>query len=370
MTPPHSPLLHSNKKRKLSIDLCVETVTVKQWYDGFSEKQEQEGLPLVDLRSEEEHARKPLIAPLSSNATIVNLPFDELLSGARSCELPPRDLNFAILVPAHVSRDDIDQFFFATQSTATLQSRKPWLVRQMIFESNDFWDDAKAVGLHPNSDEPSGHYQFPLPRLWKPDSMVEQILKPLLVNKFVTGDGEFVVWDLGSGAGRDVSFLAEELKKANIEEKVSRPLKVVGFDNHKGSAKRALPLWKNRMVDDVTNCQLINLKNLNVVEKAIEDESGLLCLYSVRFLNRRLIEWLACKARLRTGCIFAISHFCKEDGTAWTWDHPKEHSVLSRHELHDLFSSGSDWKILHDNICLDGDHGRPMVHFCAEKRCL
>lgn len=352
----------SRKRIKISNVACCETVTLEQWHDGSAVNR----LPLVDLRTEEEYSRKPLKCPLNENAPIVNLPFDQLISGDRSCELPPRNVNFAILIPANVNAEDIERFFFATESSSTLQSRKPWLVRQMIFESRVMWQHAKEIGINPKSDEDIEH-SFPLPRLWKPDEMVENILSPMLIEKFDRGQGSFVVWDLGSGAGRDVSFLAEQLKAIKLKNNSPRSIQVVGFDCHKGSARRSLPLWKNRMVDDVTQSRLVNLKKLEVLEKDVYSGNGLICLYAVRLLNRTLLDWIAKKAQLMTGCIFAMSHFCKENGQEWTWDHPKENNVLSREELNSIFCSDYGWKITHDDICLDGDHGRPMVHFCAEK---
>jgi hypothetical protein len=147
---------------------------------------------------------------------------------------------------------------------------------------------------------------------------------PLLIEKFVHNvQGNFIVWDLGSGAGRDVSFLAEELKNAKCKRNLSRSFQIVGFDYHQGSAKRSLPLWKNRKVDDVTECRLVNLKHLEALEKNLESDNGLICIYAVRFLNRRILHWIAKTAHLMTGCVFAISHFCKEKGQEWTWEHPK-----------------------------------------------
>jgi hypothetical protein len=45
----------------------------------------------------------------------------------------------------------------------------------------------------------------------------------------------------------------------------------------------------------------------------------------------------------------------------------QECNVLSREDLNSLFCEKHGWKIIHDDICLDGDHGRTMVHFCAQK---
>jgi len=56
----------------------------------------------------------------------------------------------------------------------------------------------------------------------------------------------------------------------------------------------------------------------------------------------------------------------------------QEKHVLERYELRDLFQSivvgvgtdnatASQWKILHDQVALDSDHGRTMIHFVAVK---
>jgi len=106
-------------------------------------------------------------------------------------------------------------------------------------------------------------------------------------------------------------------------ENSSRKVKIVGFDNHKGSSRRSLPLWKNRMVGDVTESRLLNLKNIILLEEGIREENGLACVYAIRYLNRRMIDYIATDAPLKSGCLFAMSHFCKEAGAEWNWDHPK-----------------------------------------------
>ena len=120
-----------------------EIVSVTQWLDGYVN--DEMPLPLVDLRSYDEFNKIHLhndaydAAPL-----IVNLPLATLISGERSCDLPPRHVEFAILVPNNYadkflssdkSQCSIHKLFFAAKSSATQQSRKPWLVRQVILES-------------------------------------------------------------------------------------------------------------------------------------------------------------------------------------------------------------------------------------------
>lgn len=244
-----------------------------------------------------------------------------------------------------------------------------------------------------------------LPRLWKPDPIttnILSILKEWTIKEDINRIG--LVLDLGSGAGRDVCYLAEELKEyQSTQQQQQSSIHVVGIDNHKGSAKRCIPLWKNRKVDDITHSVLLDLNKLHQVRSTLMDASKLLshpiqqqseiiCLYAIRFLNRKLLSYIAnstihietnsieskSKSKsaihsppqpliLSIGTIFAMSHFCKpEDGATWEFDHPKESSVLERSELKNLFEN-KGWQVLKDDIILDGDHGRTLVQFIAKK---
>lgn len=327
----------SFKRQKISKETNYDEVNIITWRKGYTSSSTDANpkpspkpspLPLVDLRSKEAYSQHHLKDTCPSSL-IVHLPFQDLLSGERSCELPPRHVEFAILVPHNCDRNQLHELFFATCSKATAQSRKPWLVRQVVQETNTLWDDAKEMGMlsssngNGNGDGDGDEVLSPLPRLWKPDQMVENVLLPLLRQKLDNSEGNFVVWDLGSGAGRDVTFLAEEIKHQVRMTKSRRNVKIVGFDNHKGSARRSLPLWKNRLVDDVTESRLVNLKNMSLLEDNIREENGLVCLYAIRYLNRRMLDYIASDAALNTGVLFSMSHFCKEENAEWNWDHPK-----------------------------------------------
>lgn len=446
---------------------AFKTVTLHEWWGGegsyndFLEQQEDKDehiqksklpLPLVDLRSEASFAQRSILSSYrrmhaddmnscfgrrdnnetrkttSHLPTIVNLPIETLLSGERSCELPPRHVEFAILVPAlskksnhseqydgevdkgrslipsdeRLRQDQISDFFFATTSKVTSQSRKPWLVRQVIQDCDQTWIDANQLGLIKTyNDEKRNQIGdgvpnniMPLSRLWKPDAMVETILLPLLKQQMDETDENIditapktssVVWDLGSGAGRDVCFLAEEMKLyLHSRGYQSQAFKIVGIDNHKGSARRCLPLWKYRHVDHMTEARLMDLNNIEVLQNnilreershttatVIEDtvSHGIICLYAIRFLNRKMIEHIISETcPIKKGTLFAMSYFCKpHKGASWDFDHPKESSVLDRNELRDKFISTGQWKILHDEIYHDGDHGRTLQQFIAER---
>jgi len=137
---------------------------------------------------------------------------------------------------------------------------------------------------------------LPLPRLWKPDPLVQKdvlhFLKMKLVshlspdstsnesiNEEMVKNQELQVWDLGSGSGRDLAFLAEELKchfynhlSEKEETKASSPcfpFQFVGFDNHKGSSKRCMPFWKHRLVSDVTYSFLFDLNKVPLFQELL-----------------------------------------------------------------------------------------------------
>ncbi|GFH43931.1 hypothetical protein CTEN210_00405 [Chaetoceros tenuissimus] len=339
------PIQNTNKEENL-------IVTLQTWL------QHETKLPLIDLRSHTEYQTKRLKV---NERIIVHLPFEDLQSGERSCELPPRNVQFAILIPSHTNMDLVHELFFGRKSKATQQSRKPWFVLQILIENESLWSDAEALNLV------CKEALDPLcqARLWKPDGMVENTLLPLLQDKFKSESCEsFTIWDLGSGAGRDVCFLAEELK--HISTNMSKNFTIVGFDNHKGSAARSNPFWKNRGVADVTASKLLNLQHVHLLHDAIQEEKNLVCLYAVRFLNRTMLRFIASCTNIKG--IFAMSHFCKETkDSEWNFEHPNVKHVLERNELEELFSAENGWETLHDSICMDGDHGRTLIHFCARK---
>lgn len=482
-------------------DTSYRIVDIRQWLNGWAEAStgdEQLGvpsratLPLVDLRSYEDFDKCHLSFSPTATATatgddnttlgaangknnaaqtktdtkkhngdapIVNLPLSTLLSGERSCELPPRHVEFAILIPRQSTQAffqdnnkdcSIHELFFASQSKSTMQSRKPWLVRQVLMEDDGLWNDAKELGVmqyNCSQGSSEGDDKLPfrrLPRLWKPDPLISSEMLPLLkrwmketeksnpdnTNDYVksnTIDSEVgLVLDLGSGSGRDICYLAEEIKEFqhlslhenNHPNHCVRSVRFVGLDNHKGSAKRCMPLWKNRGVDDITDPLLLDLNKLHRVRDHFMNVSKLqskpvpnskiLCIFAIRFLNRRLLSYIAnsqstddailpeaasasssAKSKsaihsppppvvLPLGTLLAISHFCKpHDGAAWNFDHPKQSSVLERWELKNLFEGvvsqkGDDgtvpsWEIVKDDICTDGDHGRTLIQFIARK---
>jgi len=453
-------------------------------FDEPTTQKENMVLPLIDLRSEEAFAQRHIsVATVTTSnvkTEVVNLPFETLLSGERCCELPPRHVDFAILIPSiqsvvfdlqkkknandhdrnsicedderkengkprlttttakNITHGQVANFFFATTSKATFQSRKPWKVKQVLQDCEETWIDAhKLCLLSTSNDATNSNNIVPLSRLWKPDPMVETILLPLLkrriddqlkattdivANNKVTIEinsspmmslpqtaSSSYVWDLGSGAGRDVCFLAEELKFHILSSKVMQQkqessssshaeiIRFVGIDNHKGSARRCLPLWKRRHVGHMTEARLVDLNNIELFHDYIVNEQqsysnikseeqktlstnnyssvvsknygSILCIYAIRFLNRKLINYIiGDTCPLMKGTLFAMSHFSKRhEDSSWDFDHPKELHVLNRYELTQTFDNSGKWKVLHDEICEDGDHGRTLVQFVAER---
>ena len=171
-------------------------------------------IPIIDLRDAAE------FAALRFKGS-VNLPWPDVESGVLGCELPPRDVIFDLVLPSGLAPSAAMGFFGATKSKATGSSRTPWRPRYVVAASASLFDHPSATSTLPPS---------PGPHLWRPDSMVSSVLVPLLTASPSPGS----VIDLGSGAGRDVAYLAERLPQA----------RVYGVDNHKGAGRRCLPLWR------------------------------------------------------------------------------------------------------------------------------
>lgn len=299
-----------------------EIVSIKEWWKGTSigESDCVERLPIVDIRESQD--RQTLSA--NDAAVVVRLPFYTLLSGERSYELPPRHVPFVLLTDENVL-DSARAFFGATSSKATQQSRKPWLVPQVLLSNDSFWKDASNLGIvkdeYTKSTMENNSFKIQS-RLWQPDPLVKNVLWPLL------RDGTTVsspppphseqVWDLGSGAGRDVCFLAEQAKASGKQHYT-----FVGIDNHKGSVKRCLPFWKHRHVEDYTEARNLNLNKIPLVEDEMTNQT-VVCLYAVRFWNEKLVKCIAANGELKPGTLFGVSHFCKPyPGAPWDFDHPK-----------------------------------------------
>ena len=203
---------------------------------------------------------------------VVAIPWSELPK--RRFELPPRQRSFAIVVSPscshcvstlqqtllpswelpnptipqsqpsqsqqHSKRTKIDNLNHHNhkkkQKQQSVPQQKPWkIVGLLNGDDPQFWRDAQSMGLSvvlhnttntttnaSSSSSVSCRPPWWRPRLWEPDSMVQHVLWPHIVQKLQQRqqrhhnttnhqlNGTVVVWDLGAGAGRDICYLAEQ----------------------------------------------------------------------------------------------------------------------------------------------------------------
>jgi hypothetical protein len=190
-----------------------------------------------------------------------------------------------------------------------------------------------------------------MPRLWQPDPMVAQVLLPILLQNAAQhndnddnatqdkDDGSSTVvetseiWDLGAGSGRDVCFLAEQLKeRLSTTTTTDTNTRVVGLDQrYQETNEECAHFWNRRGVGDCTAYNRIRLEDWDAFEACLQSTqqqnnstSRVACLFAVRFWNRPLVERIVSSPLIKPGCIFAISQFGKPSPDA-TWDfvHPK-----------------------------------------------
>jgi hypothetical protein len=130
-----------------------KTVSLVEWYNSGTFHQQgapvQQRLPIVDIRQAGDDDR---VLDPGANIVVVHLPLSTLLSGERSCELPPRHVRFVILTEESVL-ESAKAFFGATMSKATQQSRKPWRVPQVLFSNANLWKEASTLGILKNGKE-------------------------------------------------------------------------------------------------------------------------------------------------------------------------------------------------------------------------
>jgi len=229
------------------------------------------------------------------------------------------------------------------------------------------------------------------------------------------------IWDLGAGSGRDVCFLAEELKYhfLSVEGKEQRTaFRIVAMDQRYRSKRNpqsstnsnsttarlseqeeCQSFWTRRRVGGCIECMEIDLMNSEAQETVLKEmakralrrpagsettEKRLLVIVAVRFWNRSLVENFISQGLKdlihshstqdigSPTIIFAISQFGKPSlGAPWEFEHPKEKHVLERTELSNLFTprdagQSGTWQILHDRVVADSDHGRTLIQFVAE----
>jgi hypothetical protein len=334
-------------------------VSIDQWWNDTCTESATEGQrwPLLDVRTQKDYEQQRI---QHSSIMVVPSPLEFLR--ARSFELPARHVEFSLLVDDADSLEDAQTFLLGPKDSMTRKRpQQPWKVRNVVVTDDKFWKQAQDLAICSTS-APIAH--FPLPRLWQPDCMVRDVLLPLLKDRLAQGN-EFQVWDLASGAGRDVAFLAEELLASRDNSQTS--VKVVALD-HRYNVKETntvTSFFERRQVGQATKCVQMDLSQWSTLQDSLTQHCNVGAFFCVRFWKRSLVEELA-KAALSKGTLFAISHFCKPYvGAEWIFEHPSEKTVIERNELRDLFSDG--WDVLHDEIAMDSDHGRTMIHFVARR---
>ncbi|GKY91477.1 hypothetical protein MPSEU_000120000 [Mayamaea pseudoterrestris] len=355
---------------------------------------------------------------------IVSIPIAQLRS--RSFELPPRDVDFVILVQNDADRVTAMEFLVPTAK----QQQKPWSVvgvvvlnehnlecdnelattrtakkqrNEAALEITTSADDSSSLLPCYKQTQDSTSAFVPLDRLWQPDPMVSSILLPLLVDKltqasYINNDSNtsstksicYEIWDVGSGAGRDVCFLAEQLK-SQLPSNVK--FRVVAMDQRYRSPQAEQPIHdfferRNVSLETVVRKVDVDKEADSLLHSLDQNNNGtiVLCMYAVRYWNKAFVERLiqsmkeSSKNAVDTRVepfIFATSHFCKPHaGANWLFDHPKPHHVLERHELRNMFQAApvsgnskqrDEWKILRDDIVTDTDHGRTLLQFVVER---
>jgi hypothetical protein len=316
----------------------------------------------------------------------------------RSFELPARHVEFTILV----SENDLDVVESLLCGSKNGR-QKPWKVAHVLLDTEDFWNEASQnigmVVVQQQQQQQQQHDQLDNKssivinnntsgvRIWNPDPMVENVLLPLLVkaknndnsnNRIMTSssssssssnnNNSFEIWDLASGSGRDIAFLAEELYVANP----NTDYKLIAID-HRYNAKETKivnDFFDRRGIGNQTSTLKLNLSNWTTLEQAMSTNilnNHVAAIFCVRFWKLELVEAIANSQSISSGVLFGLSHFCKPTiGASWNFDHPSEKTVLERDQLFNLFQD--QWDIGYNEIALDSDHGRTMIHFVARRR--
>ena len=384
----------SNGDVSSKVSLRNRITQLSGWWE-LQEASESSITHILDLRSTEENEKRCLSAPVRreplSSIDLVVVPIPISVVEKRSFELPARHVTFSILV-SEADLDRADSFLCGSNR----KRPNPWKVAHVLLDTEELWSQAKDLGILKNSEctlevheqrnlnqegpiksttstsMKSKIQQIPLARLWQPDPMVETVLFPLLV-KTNDSDQQTLsykdpqqVWDLASGAGRDVAFLAEELLAAE------KPYQIVGIDHryNEKETKIVNDFWDRRGVGNQTSSLKLNLshwKNLEDAMASILNTNQAAAIFCVRFWKPDLVKAIAHSPSIHAGVLFGLSHFCKPAvGAPWNFDHPSEKTVLERNHLFDLFHN--QWDVLSDEIALDSDHGRTMIHFVARRR--
>jgi hypothetical protein len=272
---------------------------------------------------------------------IAHIPFSQLVS-ERSFELPPRNTEFLILVQPAALESAVQflsgralsppvQSSASSSSLPSIPSQRggtTWNVNGAVLDTPDARRHLDQV-LSNHFTKGRDPYQ-----LWRPDSMVEQHLLPLLSEQLARRSRttrRLDVWDLGSGVGRDVAFLARHLRllaASSSDEDERRPsFRVIGLDQRYRPRDAATfrAFMRRQGVEDVTECRCVDLtvpkdRVSPFVSAMVEERPA--CIYAVRYWNRPLFEEVNRLAA--PGTVVAITHFAKPTEDAdWPFAHPK-----------------------------------------------
>lgn len=154
----------------------VKIITVSEWFDA------PETIHLLDLRDDDGITK--IVHPLKvslpkSDKKIVTIPLRDLRS--RSFELPPRGKPFAILLSNPESLERLNDVLGPSEKSQKSRKRKrlvPWTINGMILDTVENLEQAQKRGLLAvngpgKEDDAQNGQDFPLPRLWNPDNIVE-----------------------------------------------------------------------------------------------------------------------------------------------------------------------------------------------------
>lgn len=337
--------------------LMDRIVSLREWWSSEN-RDDHEGNSvekrlLLDLRSPDLYRKRRL-----QDTRLLVVPFPMKYFKERSYELPARHVEFSVLVEEKNVEEALS-FLLGPKAPTRQRPGKPWKVTNILLDEPKLWEQAADLGLLSESAQESA---YPMPRLWQPDSMVKDVLLHHLKNRD-SQNGTSQIWDLASGAGRDVAFLAEELSASGT------PYQVWGFDHRYDEKETNITrgFWERRGLRYLTTSVKMDLSDWSSVSNnfSLDKVAALFC---VRFWKPELVSGIAKSLQLETGTLFGLSHFCKPyTGAPWNFDHPSEKSVLERTQLQELFEA-EGWEILYDEIALDSDHGRTMIQFVAKKR--
>ncbi len=326
-------------------------VSLNDWWTERNLEDSPSAISLLDLRPFSSCEKQKLTHP-----HLQVVPFPVRFLKERSFELPARQVEFSILVE-EAELEQVEVFLQGPKNSSRQRVGKQWKVSHVLIDNRELWEQASDLGMLADSNESN---TFPLPRLWQPDSMVEKVLLNHLRKR--VSNGSLQIWDLASGAGRDVAFLAEELLATG------NPYHVWGFDHRYNEKEKTITksFLERRGVGSVTECIRKDLSSWDDVTSEWQTNK-LAALFCVRFWKPDLVAAIATFPELASGTLFGVSHFCKPYlGAPWHFDHPSEKTVLERKQLHNLFQDAG-WEIVYDEIAMDSDHGRTMIHFVAKK---